>query len=95
MSQKSNDKPDAGRRGQQVTKFHYVEQSASSVPCEKTPAEWENWDPGSQISSYPYYLSSSLSYLLLISEGPNFFKENEKVTPNGTFTYHVALWILS
>lgn len=63
MSQESNDKPDAGKRGQQVARFHYVEQSAFSVLCEKTPAEWENWDPGSQVSTYPHYLSSSLSYL--------------------------------
>ena len=69
MSQTSNEKPGAGRRGHTV---------AFSASYKKTPSQWENGHLDFQVFMHPHHLGSSLLCLMLISEGHEFFKESEK-----------------
>lgn len=81
-----------------VARFHCVEQSDNQyaqLPVRRFQLGRKTEIQVSKSPSTPYYLSSSLLCLLLISEGPKFFKENEKVMPCGTFICHWALWVLS
>lgn len=81
-----------------VARFHCVEQSDnqhSPLPVRRFQLGRKTEIQVSKSPSTPHYLSSSLLCLLLISEGPKFFKENEKVMSSGTSICHRALWILS